>query len=45
MYEAMEEEEDALTHSINKIWTDIKERDKAEYASREIQGSWRTKRS
>ena len=45
MHEAMEEEEDALIHSINAIWTDIKDRDKEEYASREIQGSWRTKRS
>lgn len=45
MHEAMEEEEDALIHSINTIWTDIKDRDKEEYASREIQGSWRTKRS
>lgn len=45
MHEAMEEEEDALIHSIKAIWTDIKDRDKEEYASREIQGSWRTKRS
>lgn len=45
MHEAMEEEEDALTHGINAIWNGIKTRDKKEFASREIQGSWRTKRS
>lgn len=45
MYEAMEEEEEALLHSINTIWGDIKSRDMKEYASREISSSWRSKRS
>lgn len=45
MYDAMKEEADALSHSISTIWNGIKDRDKEEFASREIQGSWRTKRS
>lgn len=45
MHEAMEEEAEALTHSISNIWNDIKNRDKKEYASRDMNGAWRSKRS
>jgi len=41
MVEAMKEEEDALAHAIDAIWTSIKERDKSEFASREITSSWK----
>lgn len=45
MYEAMEEEHEALTHGINQIWDAIKERKREEYASREITSSWQNTRS
>lgn len=45
MHEAMQEEEEALTHGINQIWNSIKERDCKEFASREIKSGWRTSRS
>lgn len=45
MYEAMEEEKDALQHGINQIWDSIKARDKKEFASREITSSWKNARS
>ncbi len=45
MYEAMEEEEDALVHGINQIWDDILETKKEEFASREISSGWRRERS
>ena len=45
MYSHMEEEADALAHGINQIWDSIKERDKEEFASREITSSWRISRS
>lgn len=38
---AMEEEKEALQHSIDQIWKDIKERDKKEFRSRNIQNSWK----
>jgi acetyl-CoA carboxylase biotin carboxylase subunit len=41
MYEAMDEEMDALQHGINQIWDSIKERDRKEFASREISSSWK----
>ena len=41
MYEAMDEELDALQHGINQIWDSIKDRDKREFASREISSSWK----
>ena len=44
MYVAMEEELDALKHGINQIWDSIKERDKKEFASREISSSWKNAR-
>ena len=44
MYVAMEEELDALQHGINQIWDSIKERDKKEFASREISSSWKNAR-
>jgi len=40
MYESMKEEKDALQHGINQIWDDIKDRNKSEYASRDIKSSW-----
>ncbi len=40
MYSAMEEEKEALSHGINEIWNSIKERNKTEFASREITSSW-----
>jgi acetyl-CoA carboxylase biotin carboxylase subunit len=45
MYTSMEEEKDALQHGINQIWDSIKERDKKEYASRQIISSWKNTRS
>ncbi|MEY4602767.1 MAG: hypothetical protein RIT43_59 [Bacteroidota bacterium] len=41
MHESMEEERDALQHSINQIWDSIKAQQKKEYASREITSSWK----
>ena len=40
MYSAMEEEKEALSHGINEIWDSIKERNKKEFASREVTSSW-----
>ena len=40
MYTAMEEEKEALSHGINEIWDSIKERNKKEFASREVTSSW-----
>ena len=45
MYSSMEEEKDALQHGINQIWDSIKERDKKEYASRQVVSSWKSARS
>ena len=45
MYTSMEEEKDALQHGINQIWDSIKERDKKEFASRQIISSWKNARS
>ncbi len=45
MYSAMEEEKEALQHGINQIWDSIKERDKKEFASRQIVSSWKNARS
>ena len=45
MYASMEEEKDALQHGINQIWDSIKERDKKEYASRQVVSSWKSARS
>ena len=39
--EAMMEEEEALAHAIDDLWNAIKERDKSEFASREITSSWK----
>lgn len=41
MYESMDEELDALQHGINQIWDSIKERNRTEFASREISSSWK----
>jgi acetyl-CoA carboxylase biotin carboxylase subunit len=45
MYDAMQEEQEALQHGINQIWDSIKERDKKEFASRENVSSWKNARS
>jgi len=45
MYTSMDEEKDALQHGINQIWDSIKERDKKEYASRQVVSSWKSARS
>jgi propionyl-CoA carboxylase alpha chain len=45
MYDAMEEEEEALSYAVGQIWDDIKARDKNEYASRQITSHWQHKRS
>ncbi|OFZ66513.1 MAG: biotin carboxylase [Bacteroidetes bacterium RIFCSPHIGHO2_02_FULL_44_7] len=45
MYTEMEEEQEALLHGIEQIWSSIKERDCEEFASREISSSWMQKRS
>lgn len=45
MHEAMQEEQDALQHGIQEIWSTLKQRDKEEYASRQITNSWQQARS
>jgi acetyl-CoA carboxylase biotin carboxylase subunit len=45
MHEAMKEEEEALNHGINQIWSDILDRDAKEYASREMGSNWKVLRS
>jgi acetyl-CoA carboxylase biotin carboxylase subunit len=45
MYTAMENEKEALKHGINEIWDAIKERDKQEFASVNIQSSWKSSHS
>ncbi|GAB5419108.1 MAG: acetyl-CoA carboxylase biotin carboxylase subunit [Crocinitomicaceae bacterium] len=45
MHEAMQEEEEALSHAIGQIWDDIKEMDREEFASRPIASHWQHKRS
>ena len=43
MYEAMRDEEDALLHAVDDIWSDIKKLKQTEFASREIQSSWKNR--
>jgi acetyl/propionyl-CoA carboxylase alpha subunit len=43
MREAMQEEAVALAHSIDAIWSDLKNREISEYASREISSSWKNR--
>ncbi len=43
MHEAMLEEEDALLHAVDDIWSDIKKLKETEFASREIQSSWKNR--
>jgi propionyl-CoA carboxylase alpha chain len=45
MHTAMQEEQDALQHSIDQIWNSIQDRHAEEYASREITSSWKNMRS
>lgn len=44
MYTAMEDEREALQHGIDKIWNSIKERNSREYASRNVDSSWKLHR-
>jgi hypothetical protein len=39
----MMEEEDALLHAVDDIWSDIKKLKETEFASREIQSSWKNR--
>jgi acetyl/propionyl-CoA carboxylase alpha subunit len=41
VYEAMHEEENALVHAIDNIWSDLKLRKKKEFASRFVKSSWK----
>jgi acetyl-CoA carboxylase biotin carboxylase subunit len=41
MYDAMEEEKEALVHGIDEIWDSIKERNASEFAPKEIVSSWK----
>lgn len=45
MREAMQEEQEALQYGINTLWRSLKERDREEFASREISSSWKQSRS
>jgi propionyl-CoA carboxylase alpha chain len=45
MHTAMQEEQDALQHSIDQIWNSIQDRHAEEYASKEITSSWKNMRS
>jgi propionyl-CoA carboxylase alpha chain len=44
MYSAMEEEKEALQHGINKIWDDMLDRKKEEFASTPVRSAWQIKR-
>lgn len=43
MHEAMLDEEDALLHAVDDIWSDIKKLKVGEFASREIKSSWKNR--
>lgn len=43
MHVAMLEEEDALLHAVEDIWSDIKKLKQTEFASREIKSSWKNR--
>ena len=43
MYGAMRDEEDALLHAVDDIWSDITKLKQTEFASREIQSSWKNR--
>lgn len=45
MHEAMKEEAETLTHGIDQIWQDIKKRNEKEYASRQMNSTWKVVRS
>lgn len=40
---AMKDEEDALVHAIDDIWSDLKKLKTSEYASQEINSSWKNR--
>jgi len=39
----MQEEAEALAHSIDAIWSDLKKHEVLEYSSREISSSWKNR--
>ena len=43
MRDAMQEEAEALAHSIDAIWSDLKKQEVMEYSSREISSSWKNR--
>ncbi len=43
MRDAMQEEAEALAHSIDAIWSDLKKQKVLEYSSREISSSWKNR--
>jgi acetyl-CoA carboxylase biotin carboxylase subunit len=43
IHEAMLDEEDALLHAVDDIWSDIKKLKASEFASREIKSSWKNR--
>jgi acetyl/propionyl-CoA carboxylase alpha subunit len=45
MYASMEEENEALKYSIQRIWDDIRSRNNAEFASQEESSMWKIKRT
>jgi propionyl-CoA carboxylase alpha chain len=45
MYEAMRDEKEALAGAIDALWSDLKEKDSNNYASREKGSAWQNNRS
>ena len=43
MRDAMQEEAEALAHSIDAIWSDLKKQEVLKYSSREISSSWKNR--
>ncbi len=43
MRDAMQEEAEALAHSIDAIWSDLKKQEVLEYSSQEISSSWKNR--
>jgi hypothetical protein len=43
MRDSMQEEAEALAHSIDAIWSDLKKQEVMEYSSREISSSWKNR--
>jgi propionyl-CoA carboxylase alpha chain len=45
MYETMRDEKEALAGAIDALWSDLKEKDSNNYASREKGSAWQNNRS